>query len=95
VTNDNSGTTELQNFRQKHQSTDASQHDHLALSVEIIENSNSSDSNLEPKDIDNESVGKQDLDVPKQDSFNAENVKSSGASFSSHSLDRTSKLPTS
>ena len=65
----------------------------MGLSVEIIENTNSSDANLETKDIDESSVqGKRNLDVPKE-SFKEDNTKSSGASFSSHSQERTAAMP--
>ena len=62
----------------------------MTLSVEIIENTNSSDSNIEEKFLEENKSG---LDLPKQDSFHNDNSKSSGASFSFHSIDKTAKIP--
>ena len=51
---------------------------------------------MEAKGFDDISTNdKTNLEAPKQESFNNGTYKSSGASFSSHSMDVTAKMPTS
>ena len=79
--NDNSGTLEMQHSRQK--SSENSHNGHLALSVEIIDNSNSDETE---RDDEAENVKEED-GPPEQDDFFKDNQESSGANFSSLSHD--------
>ena len=79
--NDNSGTLEMQNSRQK--SSENSHHEHLALSVEIIDNSNSDETE---RDDEAKNVKEED-GPPEQDDYFKDNQESSGANFSSLSHD--------